>query len=318
MVHINSFHREVECIYNDEKYSVRNNGAVLRHSRDNKRPRPTDNEWTFGKPNDRTGYMEIASVRIHRIVATAFHGKPPTKEHVVDHIDTNKQNNRPENLRWVTRLENVLLNPITAKRITLVCGSIEKFPESNYEWMCTVSAEEAQVSQQRMQAWAESDKQPSGDSLGKWIFLRDTVQNYPTVIIPEEQKVMMSLTPGAGQRNWRTPSEFPCTPQEIEGNPLISYAVNLTKGTILSRNNYYSSLVINSGFSEDHQALYVMTESLQEEGVVKRYALTRITYENGLFVHTGRTFFSREGAEKQFTLAQGLKWTGGDSIDDYC
>ena len=50
-------------------------------------------------------------------MATAFHGEPPTKEHVVDHIDTNKQNNRPENLRWVTRLENILLNPITAKRI---------------------------------------------------------------------------------------------------------------------------------------------------------------------------------------------------------
>ena len=30
------------------------------------------------------------------------------------------------------------------------------------------------------------------------------------------------------------------------------------------------------------------------------------------------TFFTKEGAEKAFCLAQGLKWTGGCSIDDYC
>lgn len=93
----------------------------------NRRIRPTDNKWTFGKLNKRTGYLEIASVRIHRIVATAFHGKPSSKLLVVDHIDTNKHNNRPENLRWVTRLENVLLNPITLRRVELICGSAEAF-----------------------------------------------------------------------------------------------------------------------------------------------------------------------------------------------
>jgi hypothetical protein len=30
------------------------------------------------------------------------------------------------------------------------------------------------------------------------------------------------------------------------------------------------------------------------------------------------TFFAKDGARKRFTLAQGLKWTGGDCIDDYC
>jgi hypothetical protein len=118
----------------------------------------------LGKLNSKSGYLEIASVRIHRIVATAFHGEPPTKEHVVDHIDTNKQNNRPENLRWVTRLENILLNPITARRIEIVCGSVEafladpskfrdKFKDPNYDWMCTVTSEEAQLSLERMQSW---------------------------------------------------------------------------------------------------------------------------------------------------------------------
>ena len=181
---------EITCTYKDEQYSVRDNGAILRHPRENGSVRPTDNIWTFGKLNMKTGYMEIATVRVHRIVAVAFHGEPPTKEHVIDHIDTNKQNNRPNNLRWVTRLENVLLNPITVKRIELACAcSVEefladpskfrdKFQEPNYKWMCTVSEKEAQSSLERMLIWAKSDKVPSGRSLGEWIFNRNnTIRN---------------------------------------------------------------------------------------------------------------------------------------------
>ena len=176
MSDVNDFKQEIECIYKDEKYSVRDNGAVFRYPRDGKRPRKYDNFWTFGKPNDKHGYMEIASVRVHIIVATAFHGPKPTKEHVVDHIDTNRRNNRPDNLRWVTRLENALDNPITRKRIIMRCGSIEAFlanpsllQESDvtpdFSWMRTVTGAEAQVSKERLLAWAESEKQTSGGAL---------------------------------------------------------------------------------------------------------------------------------------------------------
>ncbi len=230
----NDFYREIDCTYKDERYSVRDNGAVLRYPRVGKRPRPSDNKWTFGKPNKRTGYMEIASVRIHRIVATAFHGEPPTKEHVVDHIDTNRQNNRPENLRWLTRFENALLNPITAKRIALVCGSVEafladpakfrdKFPEPNYQWMCKVNKQEAQISLERMLAWAKSDQRPSGGSLGEWIFSRDTEQNMQVETIPEAPDFVLAITPNAAQRNWSTPSEFPCCPPEYFNKVLERY-----------------------------------------------------------------------------------------------
>jgi hypothetical protein len=331
MAYIDDFEVEVECVYKKERYSVRDNGAILRHPRDGKCSRRIDNKWTFGKSNDRTSYMEIASVRVHRIVATAFHGEPPTKEHVVDHIDTNKRNNRAENLRWVTRLENVLLNSITAKRIAYVCGSVEAFlsdprkyrdmfSEPYEQWMRTVSAKEAQISLERMLAWANNDNPSrSGErSLDKWIFTRKKLQDEQTIVAPEEPDFIKSLTPGAVQHNWRTLSEFPCTPHEMENSSLTAYADNLKEGTVFSQNIYGSSLVINSGFSEDRQTLYVMTESSDSEKSAKRYALAEVTYEDNLFVHTGRTFFSKEGAEKQFSLSQGLEWTGGDSIDDYC
>ncbi|WP_418408046.1 HNH endonuclease signature motif containing protein [Alistipes sp.] len=330
MVGVNDYSQDAECIYKEERYSVRDNGAVLRHPREGKRPRPTDNQWTFGKPNDKTGYMEIASVRVHRIVASAFHGEPPTKEHVVDHIDTNKRNNRPENLRWVTRLENVLLNPITAKRIAYVCGSVEafladpakyrdQFSEPYEQWMQTVSAEEVEISLRRMLAWAENDKPSSGrGSLDKWIFTRNIQQEQPTIAIPDGPDYILSLTPGAAQRGWRTPSEFPNVPQDdVGGNPLAVYAEKLKEGTVFSQNQYRASLVIDRGFSEDRESLYVMTIS-SDEDAIKRYALGKVTYEDGLFIHAGHTYFTKEGAEKQLTLAQGLEWTGGDSIDDYC
>ncbi len=51
MVNVNHFEKECECIYKDECYSVRDNGTVLRYTLNGKRPRPTDNQWTFGKPN---------------------------------------------------------------------------------------------------------------------------------------------------------------------------------------------------------------------------------------------------------------------------
>ena len=157
-----------------------------------------------------------------------------------------------------------------------------------------------------------------GGSMGEWIYKPLSIKYNPIEEIPEEPNYIMSLTPRAAQRDWRTPSEFPCTPQEVGDTPLVTYAENLKRKEVFAQNQYGASLIINSGFSEDRQALYVMTESSEGETAIKRYALSRITYENDLFVHTGHTFFTKEGAEKQFTLAQGLEWTGGDSIDDYC
>ncbi len=326
MVDLNCFTRESKCFYKDEHYSVRDNGAVLRFPGNSKRSRPTDNLWTFGKPNDITGYMEIASVRIHRIVATAFHGDPPTKEHVVDHIDTNKRNNRPENLRWVTRLENVLLNPITIKRIETVCGCgveefladpskfRDRFQEPNYEWMCTVTAEEAQISLKRMQSWAESDKLVSGGTLGEWIYNRRSFNQY----VEEEPDLIESLTSNAVQKNWKTPSKFPYCPQADTENPLDIYTANLKVDNIFSTNQYSSSFIVDFAISKDENNLWVMCKN-SDINALKPYSLTQINYNNNLFMHTSLgSFFKKDGAEKYFTLAQGLEWMGGETFDDLC
>jgi hypothetical protein len=325
MVDLKDFEKHCECVYKEERYFVRDNGSVLRHPHDITRYRPTDNKWTFGKLNPKTGYLEIASVVIHRIVATAFQGEPPTKEYVVDHIDTNKQNNRPDNLRWVTRLENVLLNPITVKRIEVACGcSIEeflaepskfrnKFQEPNYEWMCTVSIQEAQTSKERLLAWAKSDKRLSGGSLSEWIYNR----GLPKTDIEDIPDFTNCLTLNAKQKNWKTPSKFPCCPQDVSNNPIRTYLANLRAEKIFSQNQYSNSIIEGFAISKDENKLWIMSRS-SDNNAIKPYSLAEVTYENDFFVHNSLgSFFKKDGVEKQFTLVQGLEWTGGEIFDDY-
>jgi hypothetical protein len=43
---------------------------------------------------------------IHRLVCMAFHGMPEKKSTQVRHLDGNPSNNKPENLKWGTQIEN--------------------------------------------------------------------------------------------------------------------------------------------------------------------------------------------------------------------
>jgi hypothetical protein len=130
--------------------------------------------------------------------------------------------------------------------------------------------------------------------------------------------LVKAKTPGAAQRKWRTPTEFPCCPQEAEGKSLAAYAEKLKAGAIFSRNDFSTAVVLEAAIADDGQSIWVMCEQA-DAGALKPWSLAQVTHENGLYVHTGfGTFFSKEGAEKQFYLARGLEWAGDDSIDDYC
>lgn len=317
------YDREVAAIYRGEDYLVRDNGAICRIRRQGRRRRPLDGTWTFGNPSQISGYVMINTHRVHQIVATAFLGAAPTSQHVVDHKDTNRRNNRPENLRWVTRLENILLNPVTAKRVKYHYGSIENFLANpanpctgtltaDFEWMRAVTPDEAEYSLRRVLNWAESDRPPNGGTLGDWIFGSQVDQKEENT-----KSLIASKTPGAVQRNWRLPAVFPLSPQSISDKPLEAYFEGLGPEAVFAVTRFGQTKVVQAALSHNRTELFVLGE--QDGEAVKPWSLARITYETGEFVHESRgTFFTPQGAEKQFTLIQGLPWEGGDSIDDYC
>ena len=338
MVDVNDYSEEKSCAYKDEEYLVRDNGAVLRKARPNQRVRKLDNEWTFGKLNIKTGYLEIASVRVHRIVALAFHGEPPTIEHIVDHIDTNRQNNRPTNLRWITRLENVVLNEVTRKRIEYRTGvNIYEFLENpsaykdafddpDFSWMRRVTEEEAKnclENLKRLNERSNTLQNHSKGQMGDWVFKANKSTFHDNQIKSDEQiwrksgnlQITDSLTPTAKQVDWKTPALFVCCPTELSGDPIECYLKNLSKEQTFFKNQYGESKIIKYASVNNKEIVIINTMPTGP----KSYAVAKITYENGYYLHYSLgSFFQDKGAEKCFTLAQGLEWTGGDCFDDFC
>ena len=340
---LDTYTEERECDYKDRHYRVRDNGSVLRLPKDPSKPRKGDNEWTFGTFNKSNGYLFIGSYQIHRIVATAFHGKPEAETDIVDHIDTDRQNNRPENLRWTTKFENAL-NPATRKKLELMTGlSIEKIFEDpsvlkqynidrEYKWMGAVSKEEAQRTLRNIREWAEKPYRiPEKPYEPRYRTLRPTsarnisplhttpyeMNHAPEAAESEDDGLpagcIRSLTPNALERGWKAPYEFPFCPQN--GGDLKSYFDTIAIGAEIAKGKGYSFFATEKAMNKDGTAICLKT--LSESGA-KPYGVMTITMGDGWFIHEGRGYSDENGQEKYFTIAKGEEWTGGDVFDDFC
>ncbi|OIQ41740.1 MAG: hypothetical protein BM563_00035 [Bacteroidetes bacterium MedPE-SWsnd-G1] len=277
------------CEYRSETYRVRENGSVFRLQRTNKRKRPLDEKWTFGKPCKNKGYMNFSSETVHRIVATAFHGKQPSVQHIVDHIDTNKKNNRPENLRWITRLENILLNPITLSRIIFKYGSIDNFLdnpskptdgelEQNFEWMRTVTKEESDNTRRNLENWAKEGKIPKGGQLGEWIHTKFNPFNLKTDIKTSNKP------------------KNPNTPKIIGRHPIKSYYDNLNKGDILFCQDDEIHFVLEKEMTNSQQMKVTAIQDLSSSHIA--FYWYEIIYNGRFYEHIRRDVFYRKPTEE--------------------
>ena len=333
---IDTYTCENECEYKGEVYSVRDNGAIMRHVRKGKKARKDDGIWTFGVKNETNGYMYIGSHRVHIIVATAFYGTRDSKVYVVDHIDTNRCNNRANNLRWLTRLENVLMNPVSLKRVTILCGGdITKFiknpacirdltgTNSDLTWMRKVTPEEAAIAYHNVMTWGlkpfdESNKAKAKVNKNKsdWMF-KEKKSRF--VVVNNAPQIIKAKFPDTAlQLKWRTPTEFPCCPSDLQNGGLKEYFENLQIGNDFSINSFSNHKVMDKAWIEDGKTLLVVTHDITKDAV-KPYGLAKIYCSGGQFVHESiSTFFEENGAMQFFTEMQGLKWEGEESIDMYC
>ena len=165
-----------------------------------------------------------------------------------------------------------------------------------------------------MDKWEKFWKNEKKSSLPDDFFKTNYQENDNEEEIPD---YIESLTRGAAQRNWRTPTEFPYCPQKISNTPLEDYLKNLQIGKIFCKHQYGQSEVVKFGLSKDKKSIVV--QCFDAENPVKSWYIAKITFENDLIVHTAYTScFTEEGAEKYYILALGEEWTGGDVFDDYC
>ena len=321
IIEVNSFSEEKQCTYNGELYSVRDNGAVLRHSRHGKRVRPNDNKWTFGKENKNNPYLHISNVRIHRIVATAFHGDPPDPKYVVDHIDTNCRNNRPDNLRWLTRLENTLKNPFTRKKIEYLCGSIEAFLENpsilnelnlepNFAWMRAVTPEEAQNCKDRMNLWLNKPTENVNSARKNVSRARFEKSIYKPLkkweVFGREPGLDLAKTPRCGQYMWNGGVYFPQCPKDFINNPLLEYYENLRLNEIFSYTDDSEICpkltLVEKYFVEKTSSILLLAESDNRNLTV---AGIQLDTKSGYFIHFHLgNFATKKEAKDSFSVLE--------------
>ena len=305
--------RTVECTYKNRKYLVRDNGAIYRIAKDTSKPSKWDNKWTFGVQNKQNGYMFIAgSIRVHQVVCTAFHGAPTEPEMVVDHCDTNRCNNRPENLRWLTKPQNALCNDATRRKIIYYCGSVEAFLDNpailrdkalppDISWMKTVTPEQAEECKKYMEEWAKRDvgHYVSKDSSGgispfvrskPGLYYGNTLRTLPKNDYPlAEIKLYEENQHIAPRWECRVISQtiaslFPYAPLASisQADVLVEYQKSLKKGQDFLISRYFKTVVEEVRLFPNNNVLRVLSQRTNGN---QFFYLFEVWPEDGILYH---------------------------------
>lgn len=136
-------------------YSV-NSGKIVRMN-------PSDNGKGYKIARLKTIEGKSKNIYVHRLVALAFITNWESKEHV-DHIDTIKENNYVNNLRWVTVTENFYNKKTLEKQLkNHNLESLETYVYDKHDNLVGVYPSTAQAVRELL-GWKTS----GGNIIGRW------------------------------------------------------------------------------------------------------------------------------------------------------
>ena len=138
---------------------------------------------------DASGYaivnIKAKTYRLAALICRVFHGPAPTPEHTVNHIDLDRSNNKPENLEWSSKAEQVqhsyannanrrsnaaqMSKPLKAKPVGGTDEQVRSFG-SQME-----AADDLEVAQRAISACCrKKQKTATANDKTKWTFWYDT------------------------------------------------------------------------------------------------------------------------------------------------
>ncbi len=194
--------------------------------------------------------------------------------------------------------------------------------------MRTVSSEEAKNALANLEHWAKlappqrnANMQPYGDK--EWMYKKQQWQSQyrrpersPEVEKKfEEMRRLLDTSFDASEVKREPRVEFLLNPAEND-NDLEAYFAKLVPGAAISKTHWGVSNVIQAIMAKDKSSIGVAVTMPSE---IKPFGAYKIYCEDGKIVHAFyKTCFDKNGALQRMTEAAGEKWTGPDSIDNYC
>lgn len=116
-----------------------------------------------------------------------------------------------------------------------------------------------------------------------------------------------SLTPSALQEpRWRTPTEFPCCPEEVKQDGLKEYEENLKIDAVFSSNQYENYYVMEKAIRPKRNVLFVLCTNRNEDGYFGTYAIAAIDIKYNKYIHISMNRFgSKTDATKYYKFLIG-------------
>lgn len=133
--------------------------------------------------------------------------------------------------------------------------------------------------------------------------------NVNCTIFYEEQTIEIALTNRCAQYQLGARYYFPCSPKDLNINPLKYYYQNLRKGVVFAYNDDSPKLIVlDFVMIKNDSSILVMCEReglLAEQEGYKPWLIAEITFDDGLFVHSKvGCWFEKDDANRTFGLAQ--------------